>query len=180
MGFFNRTDHSFYSIFVGDALLRLAGLGLMTYRLWSRPLPYTGPLLSLGVAYFPLAPSFKFLSSIRCVNDFVEILEHHLLDHKICPALYDGHTPFYLTTHNLMMGIAGALAAWAAPCRAPAVRGRRTGWATSLKFSSSTSGRDRTTTYLGKMPATNNNLITFYLCFFSSSLIICNSAWAIR
>jgi hypothetical protein len=50
----HRTDYSFYSIFVGDALLRLAGLGLMTYWLWSSHLPYTGPLLSLGVAYFLL------------------------------------------------------------------------------------------------------------------------------
>jgi hypothetical protein len=50
-----RRDHSFYSIFVGDALLRLVGLGLATYWLWSRSLPYTGPLLSLGLAYFMLS-----------------------------------------------------------------------------------------------------------------------------
>jgi F-type H+-transporting ATPase subunit a len=41
--------------------------------------------------------------------DFVEILEHHLLDHKIARLFAIGHTTFYLTTHNLMMGIAGAL-----------------------------------------------------------------------
>jgi F-type H+-transporting ATPase subunit a len=41
--------------------------------------------------------------------DFVEILEHHLLDHKIARLFAIGHTPFYLTTHNLMMAIAGAL-----------------------------------------------------------------------
>jgi hypothetical protein len=51
----HRSNRSFYSIFVGDALLRLAGLGLTGYWLWSRNLPYTGPLLSLGFAYFLLS-----------------------------------------------------------------------------------------------------------------------------
>jgi len=41
--------------------------------------------------------------------DFVEILEHHLLDHKIAPLFTVGHTTFYLTTHNLMMAIASGL-----------------------------------------------------------------------
>src|SRR5713226_7768082 len=38
--------------------------------------------------------------------DFVEILEHHLLDHKLAKLFTLGHTTFYLTTHNLMMAIA--------------------------------------------------------------------------
>ena len=41
--------------------------------------------------------------------DFVEILEHHLLDHKIAKLFTIGHTTFYLTTHNLMMAIASVL-----------------------------------------------------------------------
>jgi F-type H+-transporting ATPase subunit a len=41
--------------------------------------------------------------------DFVEILQHHLLDHKILKLFTLGHTDVYLTTHNLMMIIAGAL-----------------------------------------------------------------------
>jgi F-type H+-transporting ATPase subunit a len=40
--------------------------------------------------------------------DFVEILEHHLLDHKIAKLFTIGHATFYLTTHNLMMMIASA------------------------------------------------------------------------
>src|ERR1017187_10205099 len=41
--------------------------------------------------------------------DFVEILQHHLLDHKIAKLFTIGHTAFYLTTHNLMMLIASTL-----------------------------------------------------------------------
>jgi F-type H+-transporting ATPase subunit a len=41
--------------------------------------------------------------------NFVEILEHHLLDHKIATLLTVGHTTVYLTFHSLMMGIAAAL-----------------------------------------------------------------------
>src|SRR5439155_6315013 len=40
---------------------------------------------------------------------FVEILEHHLLDRKIARLFTIGHTPFYLTTHNLMMLIASVI-----------------------------------------------------------------------
>jgi F-type H+-transporting ATPase subunit a len=40
--------------------------------------------------------------------DFVEILEHHLLDHKIVKLFTVGNTPVYLTTHILMMLIASA------------------------------------------------------------------------
>ncbi len=42
---------TFYSIFVGDALLRLIGLGIAVFWVMSRSLPYTGLLLSLGLAY---------------------------------------------------------------------------------------------------------------------------------
>jgi F-type H+-transporting ATPase subunit a len=41
--------------------------------------------------------------------DFVEILQHHLLDHKIAQLFTFGSTTFYLTTHNLMMAIASTL-----------------------------------------------------------------------
>jgi F-type H+-transporting ATPase subunit a len=41
--------------------------------------------------------------------DFVEILEHHLLDHKIKPLFTIGKITFYLTTHNIMMAIASAV-----------------------------------------------------------------------
>ena len=41
--------------------------------------------------------------------DFVEILQHHLLDHKIARLFTLGHMTFYLTTHKLMMLIASAL-----------------------------------------------------------------------
>ncbi len=41
--------------------------------------------------------------------DFVHILEHHLLDHKIAKLFSIGHTTFYLTTHNIMMTIASAM-----------------------------------------------------------------------
>ncbi len=46
-----RSNSAFFSIFVADALVRLAGLGVVSYWLWSRHLPYTAPLLSLGFAY---------------------------------------------------------------------------------------------------------------------------------
>jgi len=41
--------------------------------------------------------------------DFVEILQHHLLDHKIVKLFTIGPETFYLTTHILMMLIASAL-----------------------------------------------------------------------
>ena len=41
--------------------------------------------------------------------DFVEILEHHLLDHKLAKLFTIGHTTFYLTTHNLMMAISSGI-----------------------------------------------------------------------
>lgn len=39
--------------------------------------------------------------------DFVEILQHHLLDHRLVHLFTIGHTSFDLTTHVLMMWIAG-------------------------------------------------------------------------
>jgi len=50
-----KSNSAFFSIFVGDALLRLIGLGLATCWLWSRHLPYTGPLLTLAFAYLFLS-----------------------------------------------------------------------------------------------------------------------------
>lgn len=41
--------------------------------------------------------------------DFVEILEHHLLDHRLKFLFNLGQTPIYLTLHGLMMWIAGGL-----------------------------------------------------------------------
>jgi F-type H+-transporting ATPase subunit a len=41
--------------------------------------------------------------------DFVHILEHHLLDRRIALLFAFGKTPIYLTTHGLMMWIAGAM-----------------------------------------------------------------------
>ena len=41
--------------------------------------------------------------------DFVEILEHHLLDHKLKYLFTVGGTPIYLTTHALMMIIVSLL-----------------------------------------------------------------------
>ena len=45
-----RSNPSFYLIFAGDALIKLSGLALATWWLWSRHLPYTAPLLTLGFA----------------------------------------------------------------------------------------------------------------------------------
>jgi hypothetical protein len=46
-----KSDTAFFSIFAGDALLRLVGLGLATWWLWSRQLPYKAPLLTFGFGY---------------------------------------------------------------------------------------------------------------------------------
>jgi len=46
-----RSNSAFFSIFVGDVLLKMTGLALATWCLWSRRLPYTGPLLTLGFAF---------------------------------------------------------------------------------------------------------------------------------
>ena len=44
------SNSAFFSIFVGDALFKMTGLALMTWWLWSRSLPTTAPLLTLGSA----------------------------------------------------------------------------------------------------------------------------------
>lgn len=41
--------------------------------------------------------------------DFVEILEHHLIDHKIAKLFSVGSISFYLTTHTIMMMIASVV-----------------------------------------------------------------------
>jgi len=41
--------------------------------------------------------------------DFVEILQHHILDHRLVKLFTLGSTPVYLTLHGLMMWIAGML-----------------------------------------------------------------------
>lgn len=51
----SQSNRAFFSIFVGDALLRLAGLGLFVAVLLSKGIPYTVPLLLVGSAYFLLS-----------------------------------------------------------------------------------------------------------------------------
>ena len=51
----SKSDRVFFSIFVGDALLRLAILGIALYWLFSRHMDYTWPLLSLGFSYLVLS-----------------------------------------------------------------------------------------------------------------------------
>jgi len=41
--------------------------------------------------------------------DFVEVLQHHILDHRLLKLFTLGTTPIYLTLHGLMMVIAGAI-----------------------------------------------------------------------
>src|SRR5258708_26323186 len=48
----HRSNLAFYSVFVGDALLRLATLGAVTCGLYATGMPYTLPLLSLAMGYF--------------------------------------------------------------------------------------------------------------------------------
>ncbi len=50
-----RPGKAFFSIFVGDALLKLVWLGFAVYWLGSRSMPYAAPLLSLGYAYLLLS-----------------------------------------------------------------------------------------------------------------------------
>src|SRR5258706_12370484 len=61
-----RSNQAFFSVFLGDALLRLAGLALVTGWLWFRHLPFVQPLLAVGFGY--LATSLiqiPFLSKAR-------------------------------------------------------------------------------------------------------------------
>jgi len=50
-----RSNGAFFSVFAGDALLRLAGLGVAAWWLWSRHQPYTAPLIILAFAYLLLS-----------------------------------------------------------------------------------------------------------------------------
>jgi hypothetical protein len=51
----HRSNLAFFSIFVGDALLRLATLGVVTCGLYAAGLPFTVPLLSLAMGYVILS-----------------------------------------------------------------------------------------------------------------------------
>ena len=47
----SKSNRVFFSIFVGDALLRLACLGVAVALLWVNHVGFTAPLLSLAFAY---------------------------------------------------------------------------------------------------------------------------------
>jgi hypothetical protein len=51
----SKSDLAFFSIFVGDAFFKMIGLALATWWLWTRHLPYTIPLISLGLAIMALS-----------------------------------------------------------------------------------------------------------------------------
>ena len=50
-----KSDVLFYGVFVGDALVRLSGLAMATWWLWSRHLPYVAPLLTLGFGFLAMS-----------------------------------------------------------------------------------------------------------------------------
>ena len=50
-----KSDKAFFSIFVGDAFLKMTGLALAVWWLWAHQLPYTQPLLMLGGGYLLLS-----------------------------------------------------------------------------------------------------------------------------
>jgi hypothetical protein len=50
-----KSNVAFFSVFAGDALVRLVGLGLATWWLWSRHLPFVAPLLTLGFGYLVMS-----------------------------------------------------------------------------------------------------------------------------
>lgn len=51
----SRSDRAFYSIFVGDALLRLVVLAAAVYALDASHTPFAIPLLSLAMGYLALS-----------------------------------------------------------------------------------------------------------------------------
>jgi hypothetical protein len=51
----SKSNRVFFSVFVGDALLRLAVLGVALAWIGSRHADYTAPLLSLGFSYLVLS-----------------------------------------------------------------------------------------------------------------------------
>lgn len=50
-----QSNEAFFSVFVGDALLRLASLGVITLLLYRWHVPFTLPLLTLAGVYFALS-----------------------------------------------------------------------------------------------------------------------------
>lgn len=50
-----RSDRAFFSVFVGDALIRLLSLGVGVYLLISWKVPVTVPLLTLAMGYLVLS-----------------------------------------------------------------------------------------------------------------------------
>jgi hypothetical protein len=50
-----KSNKAFFGIFAGDALLRLVGLGLATWWLWSKQLPFVAPLLTIGFGYLAVS-----------------------------------------------------------------------------------------------------------------------------
>ena len=45
----------FYSVFAGDAFIKLFGLALATWWLLSHQRPYVGPLLTMGIGYLGMS-----------------------------------------------------------------------------------------------------------------------------
>lgn len=61
-----KSNTSFFSVFVGDALLRLGALAASTYWLSSQKMAYTVPLLALALAYLAFSiVSIPFYSRVR-------------------------------------------------------------------------------------------------------------------
>ncbi len=50
-----KSNQAFFSVFFGDAFLRLIGLGFVTWWVWSRHLPFVQPLLTLGFGYLAIS-----------------------------------------------------------------------------------------------------------------------------
>lgn len=50
-----RSNEAFFSVFVGDALLRLVSLGAITLLLYHWRVPFTVPLVTLAMVYFVLS-----------------------------------------------------------------------------------------------------------------------------
>ena len=50
-----KSNAAFFSVFVGDALIRLTGLGLATGWLLYHHLSYVAPLLTLGLGYLAMS-----------------------------------------------------------------------------------------------------------------------------
>ncbi len=50
-----KSDRAFFSIFMGDAFLRLTALGFVTWWLLSRHLPFVFPLITMGSGYLVMS-----------------------------------------------------------------------------------------------------------------------------